>query len=90
MGEPPENDVSITPELVGEDEVGELFQGLRSTIRIQLWRKKPTWCAGFLVSIDLSPGEMLMLIAALTGAPASPTAASHAFGLAAAGRFLLG
>ena len=61
VGEPPENDVSITPELVGEDEVGELFQGLRSTIRIQLWRKKPTWCAGFLVSIDLSPGEMLDL-----------------------------
>jgi hypothetical protein len=57
VGEPAESDVPITD----EEGVEALFQGLRAPIRIQLWRKKPTWCAGFLVSIDLSPGEMLDL-----------------------------
>ena len=55
-------DVDADPELdPGLSHVRTLLNNLRPFSRVQLWRTKPTWCAGFLTNIDIARGEELDL-----------------------------
>ncbi len=49
------------PAICDEDQIAELFANIQSTTRVGLFRRKPTWCQGYLTSIDIHPGEMLDL-----------------------------
>lgn len=63
LGEPAEFAVEISdePEDSGLAHIQQGLASLRGHGRISLFRVKPTWCAGFLTTIELSPGEEIDL-----------------------------
>ena len=64
VGEQPEHEVEVVespsedPELA---HVQEALDALRGAGRLALFRKKPTWCAGYLTTIELGPNEEIDL-----------------------------
>lgn len=59
--EEPEEEPEITPVSAELNQVQQLLAALRGPVAIQVYRKKPTWCAGFLTEVTLGDREELDL-----------------------------